>query len=255
MRTVAWCVLVAGFLAAAGGTRAGTNPVISSFAENGEVSFSPHPFGTNHWVEWAPSASGPWTNSWDKLRNIVPTGRTHTISVPMFYRVVCSTASNEVQVKLTVDNRFWLYVSTNDSVTGTLIGSKIVDNYDYVAVVLDPIALVPGVTNYLHIVAQDVGVIAGLLGEFYLNTPSFRFLNGRNYIVSCSNGWWVSRTGFGNNYEAPAEINANRQELFVPYSNWPEIHSLSRDAIWIWTGNQFNIGVTRYFSLPIVPVP
>jgi hypothetical protein len=173
----------------------------------------------------------------------------------MFYRVVCSTATNELQVKLTVDNRFWLYVSTNDSQTGTLIASKIVDDYDYVAVVLSPISLVPGVTNYIHIVAQDVGIIAGLLGEFYLNTPSFRFLNGQNYIVSCSNGWFVSRTGFGENYEAPAEINANRQELFVSGTNWPEIPSLSRDAIWIWTGNQYDVNVIRYFSLPIVPVP
>jgi hypothetical protein len=156
---------------------------------------------------------------------------------------------------LAVDNRFWMYITTNDTETGTFLASKVNDAFDYTSTVLTPVALVPGVTNYVHIVAQDVGIIAGLLAQAWLNTPSFRFLNGQDTILSGTNGWLVSRTGFGENYETPAEIVLNRQELWVLDVTWAEIPGISRDAMWIWTGSQFDINVTRYFTLPIVPVP
>jgi hypothetical protein len=44
-------------------TKGSTNSVITSLHRNGELTFTPHPFGTNYWVEWAPTVSGPWTNS------------------------------------------------------------------------------------------------------------------------------------------------------------------------------------------------
>ena len=234
---------------------ASSNLVITSFQGNGQLTYTPHPFGTNHWVEWAPSASGRWTNSWNALLDLAPTGRTHTVSVPMFYRVVCQTASNELQVTIAVDNRYWMYITTNDNETGTFLASKINDAFDYTSTVLTPVALVPGITNYLHVVAEDVGIIAGLLAQAWLNTSAFRFGNGENFILSGASGWQVSRTGFGQDYESPAEIVLNRQELWVLDETWAEIPGVSRDAIWIWTGNQFDINVTRYFTLPIIPVP
>ena len=43
---------------------------------------------TNYTIEWAPTANGPWTNSWDSLRLLQPTANSLTVSVPMFFRVV-----------------------------------------------------------------------------------------------------------------------------------------------------------------------
>lgn len=65
-----------------------TNIVITAFQGNGEIEWSHMEGCTNYWVEWAPSADGPWANSWAGLQSIQPTGAVCCARVPMFYRVI-----------------------------------------------------------------------------------------------------------------------------------------------------------------------
>ena len=62
-------------------------PQITALSKNGQLTFSTVPGFTNYFVEWAPTAEGPWTNSWEQLRILQPAANTITVSVPMFYRV------------------------------------------------------------------------------------------------------------------------------------------------------------------------
>ncbi|MBU4459687.1 MAG: LamG domain-containing protein [Verrucomicrobia bacterium] len=78
--------VVIGVLGAAFPSRAET--VIDSFSQNGvirwQVSSSPETCD----VEWASSPAGPWRRSWDGLKDLVVTGSSSEVSVPMFYRIV-----------------------------------------------------------------------------------------------------------------------------------------------------------------------
>lgn len=66
----------------------GENPLISSLGQNGQLGADNLLPGSVASVEWAPSLSGPWTNSWKGLESVVvdSSGRIQ-VSVPMFYRV------------------------------------------------------------------------------------------------------------------------------------------------------------------------
>jgi hypothetical protein len=67
----------------------GTNIVITSFGANGAVTWTTALTNASYGVQWAPNLSAPgWTDSWQSLVGILPTGATYTASVPMFYRVV-----------------------------------------------------------------------------------------------------------------------------------------------------------------------
>lgn len=61
---------------------------ITSFAQNGQLTFTVLPGYTNYVVEWAPTVGGPWSGSWDGLRVTEPSAGEATVAVPMFYRVV-----------------------------------------------------------------------------------------------------------------------------------------------------------------------
>ena len=66
----------------------GAEPVISSFGENGVLLCTNLAPGTMAVVEWAPSATGPWTNNWAGLDSVrVDSNGVIQVSVPMFYRV------------------------------------------------------------------------------------------------------------------------------------------------------------------------
>jgi formylglycine-generating enzyme required for sulfatase activity len=62
--------------------------VIDSFSHNGELVASSLEPGTTATVEWASSVTGPWSEDWAGLKEVIvdSTGTLH-VSVPMFYRV------------------------------------------------------------------------------------------------------------------------------------------------------------------------
>ena len=65
----------------------GQQPVITSFPGNGQLTWT-NQSGTNGFtVQWAPSVTGPWLQSWSALDSLICTGSQTSVSVPMFYRV------------------------------------------------------------------------------------------------------------------------------------------------------------------------
>jgi hypothetical protein len=146
---------------------------------------------------------------------------------------------SQLTMTLTVDNVYFLYLSTNDAIEGSLIGSD--SNWE--AAETYTADLQPATTYYLHIRAIDMGAYAAFLGEFTLNDNRFSFTNGAQHLLTGAAGWWVSATGFGENYQAPTEVGANG------VGPWGTISGISSNANWIWAGSDLN--VTRYFSTPI----
>jgi hypothetical protein len=84
---------------------------------NGQLSWSNSLPGVDHfYVEWAPTPSGPWTNSWDSLKQIAPTSTFITVSVPMFYRVVMVPIPNYPPSQPGIEITPFLPTSTNELV-------------------------------------------------------------------------------------------------------------------------------------------
>jgi hypothetical protein len=80
-------VLLAGMILSP--TTYATNVVITSLSGNGVLTWATDLTNASYDVQWASALSAPaWTNSWASLVDIVPTGATHSVSVPMFYRIV-----------------------------------------------------------------------------------------------------------------------------------------------------------------------
>lgn len=152
---------------------------------------------------------------------------------------------------LTADDNFSLYVATDDSALGTLVGTGtgtyipeswrqcFTFTYD----------LTPGVTNYVHVVAWDLyGVKAAFLGDFSLNDSQFRFVYGAQSLVTDQAHWLISNDGFGQNYYTPDAIQTNGAG--EPWAHF--VPGISGDAYWIWS-NQGDDLTIRYFSTAIVP--
>ncbi len=82
----AFCLCVSGALAGLSASAAG--PVITSLGINGTLTCTNLFPGSKATVEWAPSATGPWTNDWAGLDSVtVNSNGMIQVSVPMFYRV------------------------------------------------------------------------------------------------------------------------------------------------------------------------
>lgn len=88
-KSVPWLALAgAEVLILAAPPACGQAPVIESLSLNGKLACTNLTPGTTATVEWAPTATGPWTNSWEHLASVaVDTNGAIRVSVPMFYRV------------------------------------------------------------------------------------------------------------------------------------------------------------------------
>lgn len=136
------------------------------------------------------------------------------------------SAQTNLNATLTTDDAFQFYISTSDSVAGTLVGTG-----DYWPVIHTfSAALTPGVTNYIHIAGQDVyGVIAAFLGSFTLSDASFAFANGTQSLSTDTINWKVNQTGFGDPSVAPISYGANG------VGPWGFQGAIDPSAQWIWT--------------------
>lgn len=144
----------------------------------------------------------------------------------------------------TTDDAFDLYVSTNDSVLGTLVSSG---NYWGTTYSFNA-TLTPNVTNYIHVAAKDVYyVISAFIGDFSLSDNSFEFVNGTQNLLTNTADWGVSASGFGGPYSTPISHGTNG------VGPWGFRPGISGSANWIWHNNQC-LGCTVYFSTAINPV-
>lgn len=159
--------------------------------------------------------------------------------------------ATSMSADLTADNAFSLYLSTDENVLGTFVGSG--SNWA-VTYRMNGIELVPGVDNFVHIVASDWGVVAGFIGDFTLSDDEFQFANGSRYMTTDAENWDVYLDYFGGTLGVLTEIGPNGT---MPWGVRPNIDS---SAQWIWTNEGTDIYATRYFSTEIIsnaaaPVP
>lgn len=169
--------------------------------------------------------------------------------IALLTALLASAASaTTLQGAMTVDDRFSTYISTDDALPGTLIGSGWGWELTY------PVSatLTPGTNYYLHVFGEDVGgAPSGFLGSFSLSDNGFSFVNGTQALNSNTTDWQVSRTGFGSGYATPYSHGNNGAS---PWGN--RYHTIASNAQWVWTGNEVG---TAYFSTPIMsnvaPVP
>src|ERR1035437_10674987 len=105
---------------------------------------------------------------------------------------------------INVDNVFNLYVSISDSALGTLVGT----GTDWAVTETLAQSLTPGVTNDIHLVADNQGGPGGFLGDFSVSDTSFQFVNGTQSLLT-NTGWDFNTTGFGTSYGNPVDEGAN----------------------------------------------
>jgi hypothetical protein len=146
-----------------------------------------------------------------------------------------------LNANINVDNAFTAYLSTDDSVTGTAIGS----GSNWAATSSFSAGLTPGVTNYLHVVVTDFGTPSGYLGSFSLTNANFSFVNGTQSLVTAPATWLLSTAGFGSGYGTPSSAGTNG------VGPWGTMFSVDPSAQWL----EFPGSSTAYFSTAITPVP
>ena len=169
--------------------------------------------------------------------------------------------AGSISGEMTADNAFFAYISTNDSVLGTLVASE--NNWGGTAS-FSNFALTPGVTYYLHVEAINYGGAAGFIGQFDLSGTGFQFANGTQDLLTDTTDWrgiynngsgavtaqpWVEPTG------GVASLGANG---IGPWGTRPGI---SGNADWIWPSDADSMpggglcgNCTVDFSTPIETV-
>jgi MSHA biogenesis protein MshQ len=140
---------------------------------------------------------------------------------------------------LNVDNTFIAYISTDDSVQGTLIGS----GNNWPTTVDIATSLTVGQDYYLHIYATDVGGVAGFLGDFELTGTDHVFSNGLTTLNTNTSNWSVSTSGW-NNYQAASGYGLNG------VSPWGTRSGVDSSAEWIWSSDSNGDNI-NYFSTKI----
>lgn len=147
---------------------------------------------------------------------------------------------------LTADNSFKIYISTDDNVLGTYLGTG--NNWGS-PFGFNAASLTQGSTNYVHVVAKNDGGPGGFLGSFNLSDSNFLFANNSTVENTNAADWNVSLTGFGTNYSTPVNQGYNG------ISPWGTLGSISSSSNWIWdyqsrNSSDFN---TEYFSMAVNP--
>jgi len=140
---------------------------------------------------------------------------------------------------LNVDNTFSAYISTDDSVQGTLLTS----GADWPTTEIFATNLTAGQDYYLHIYATDVGGVAGFLGDFELTGTEHIFSNSLTTLNTNTSDWSVSTSGWSN-YLAASGYGTNG------VSPWGTRSGVDSNAQWIWSSDNNGHNV-NYFSTKI----
>jgi len=152
------------------------------------------------------------------------------------------SAQTNVSATMTVDNAFDLYISTDDTVQGTLVGS----GNNWPTTYQFSQALTPGVTNYIHVAGVDAGDPAMFIGEFTLDGFDFEFANGTQTLLTNTTDWTASEVGFGG---ATVTVVSQGTNGVGPWGTYPLIDSAA-ETIWSTNLSVDNV----FFSAVINPV-
>ncbi len=102
--------------------------------------------------------------------------------------VRCAKAST-ISGNLTADNAFFAYISTSNSVRGTLVASG---NDWGTTFSFSNFALTAGQTYYLQIEAINYGGPGAIIGDFSLSDTGFQFANGSQNLLTNTANWLAS---------------------------------------------------------------
>ncbi len=155
-------------------------------------------------------------------------------------------SATTISATMTADNSYTVYISTNDSVAGTAFGS----NGSWPTVSTHSTTLTNGVTNYLHVFAQDAGSPEMFIGDFSLSDSNFSFVNATQSLLTNTTDWSGNATGFGSPYTALSDLGPDGT------SPWGFMSGINDSARYIWVANNASTcGISgndcSYFSTAI----
>jgi uncharacterized repeat protein (TIGR02543 family) len=166
--------------------------------------------------------------------------------------LVAPAVATTLTATITADDDFRIYVSTDDNTLGTLLGEGSTADGSWASSSTFTYDLAPGVTYYVHVVAWDLYKLkAALLADLSLSDRVFQFRNGTQNLLTDSDTWYISDSGFGAGYYAPDALGQNLPTTKPWYVSVPGISS---DAQWIWSNAGLDF-TTRYFSTMIASKP
>jgi hypothetical protein len=139
-----------------------------------------------------------------------------------------------------MDNSFTAYISTDDTVQGTLFSS----GSNWQTNVVDTTTLNTGITYYLHILGNDAGGIAGFLGQFSLSGNNHIFSNGTTSLLTNTSEWKSNNTGWASAYTTPTAWGYNG------VNPWGTQAAIATIGQWIWAGDNDSQDIA-YFSTKI----
>lgn len=158
---------------------------------------------------------------------------------------LCASAHAGVVTNMTSDDAFEYYVSTDDTVQGTLVGT----GFGWGTTFNFNAALTPGVTNYLHVKVTDVAAVVGAwIGDFTVD-PSFQFDNGGQFLTTDTVNWRYSTITWGNWNLAAHSDGANG---VGPWGTRPGIDS---SAQWLNYTDDTGFYASAFYSTTLNAVP
>jgi hypothetical protein len=152
-----------------------------------------------------------------------------------------NNATHALSGYLTGDKSIDVYVSTDDNVAGTYLGSG--NNWQSTYTFRQD--LTKGQNYFFHVLAQGTGGIAGFIGDFSLDGTDHVFPNNQKTISTNTTNWKVSTSGW-NNYVNASMVNGNNG-----VSPWGTRPYISSGATWIWSSDAQNDNLV-YLTLPIL---
>lgn len=156
-------------------------------------------------------------------------------------------SATNLSITATCDDAFRAYISTSDSVEGTLF---LTDDNWWPSVESGMTALTPSVTNYLHIKGWDIyGASSAMIASLSLSDTGFEFDNGGQTLDTDTVYWGFSTTGWGINDLTPTDYGPNGT------GPWGMVSGVNASARFLWSATYGVPGIDHYFSVRITPVP
>jgi len=146
---------------------------------------------------------------------------------------------------LTSDDDYEAYISTDDSVQGTLFMEN---SGVWNSIESGNTSLTDGVINYLHIRARNFSGPQMIIGQLTLSDAGFSFDNGTQFNVSNTTDWRLSRTGWGLNNLTAIDLGPDGT------SPWGNQAGIDDSARFIWSETAPNSD-DHYWSIRLTPVP
>ncbi len=145
----------------------------------------------------------------------------------------CAKAST-ISGSLTADNAFFAYISTSNSVRGTLVASG---NDWGQPFPLSTFSLTAGQTYYLQIEAINYGGPGAIIGDFTLSDAGFHFSNGTQHLLTDTTNWLASYNDSNNSPSAQQPWVTPTGGVTSQGANgvgpWGNKSGISASALWI----------------------